>query len=196
MDNLSYMELRKDVETEFIKNRQRQEVIAINFEQQVNYPMAYLAYWTIIEDFVKSLVPLCQRINLKRDVMQWSLYLDENIKKKPKAIKEHSFKLSNKKAKGIPSEDVLLNVLDNAIVPNLFETLNTSKKYRKRRNRIAHFAEDVSQDVYMDFKRILLLSTEEIEEWLKMSEKSKLNMIAFNRCVEIQNSATTVAINK
>lgn len=144
----------------------KQQLVANKFEQQANYPMAYLAYWAIVEDFAKSLAPLCRRADLENAIKQWSSYLLGETKTKPKAISIGRFELSKEKSKSIPSEGVLMNVLDKETTPSIFILLNTDGKYRKRRNKIAHSAENVSKEVYVEFKTILLASAKEIEEWL------------------------------
>jgi len=150
----------------------KQQLVANKFEQQTNYPMAYLAYWAIMEDFAKSLAPLCLRADLEKAIKQWSSYFLGEIKDKPKAISSGRFELPKEKSKSIPSEDVLLNVLDKETTPSIFILLNTDGKYRKRRNRIAHFAENVSEEVYTEFRTHLLDAAKEIEEWLSSRMKN------------------------
>lgn len=144
----------------------KQQLVANQFEQQANYPMAYLAHWAIVEDFAKSLAPLCRRADLENAIKQWSSYLLGEIKTKPKTISIGRFELPKEKSKSIPSEGVLLNVLDKKITPSIFILLDTDGKYRKRRNKIAHFAENVSEEVYVEFKTLLLASAEEVKKWL------------------------------
>jgi hypothetical protein len=156
----------ESVGAEFHIKHERRLDLANKFEQQSNFSMAYLAHWSMIEDFAKSLVPLCGRIELEKAILQWSSYLSGEVEHKPKPISPRSFDFPNKKSKMIPSESLLLNVLNKDVSPSLFALLNPEAKYRKRRNEIAHSAEDTSMKVYEEFKKLMLIATNEIESWL------------------------------
>ena len=179
MNSFCDIEFIKKIGLDFHGAYSEQVNIANKFEHQANYPMAYLAYWMVVEEFAKSLAPLCKRAELKKALQQWTSYLLGEVKVQPKAISTGKFELENRKSEKIPSEALLFNALNKDTTPSIFALLHTGGRYRKRRNRIAHFAENVNEEVYREFKTLILKAIEEIEKWLTTQQLEHLNEIRF-----------------
>lgn len=134
--------------------------------------MAYLACWAVIEDFAKRLGAIRHHIQLQASLAEWLHYLEAGRaagKKAPKKIPEGNFDLPAEQTKVIPQNQILQSVLPEERAPVFYELLDAEKKYRKRRNKIAHSGEGVSESVYQEFKNKHELAVAEIGAWLKQT---------------------------
>ena len=129
--------------------------------------MAYLALWAVLEDFATRLGPLCQRVQLKAELTNWLAYLDGSRTQAPSKISSGRYDLAKEKTSKIPSDSQLQQVLHLDQAPLYYAVLATKKKYRDKRNAIAHFGEVTSEKVYWDFKTAAINAIAEIEAWLK-----------------------------
>ena len=154
------------IHTKFIELRDKQIISATEYEKNKNYQMAYIAYWAILEDFVKRLGPICMQIALKKELQEWLGYIQNKSLKKPKPITQRTFDIPKEKLNTIPSETLLLHVLIKDDVPNIFKVLNPGEKFRKRRNSIAHSAENISEKTYYEFKTAINNAIHEVDNWL------------------------------
>ena len=150
--------------------RNERSAFASEHELAGNHALAYLARWSVLEDFARRLGPICQRGQLEMCVLQWQQYLQSGQQlKPPKPIPARAFELADDQTATIPQEALLQMVLPLQEAPVLYKLLATGQKYRNRRNKIAHFGEGVSEFVYTEFKRHVESALEEIDRWLKCS---------------------------
>lgn len=154
----------------FERKVEGQTQITDGHEGAESWAMAYLARWAVIEDFAKRLGAIRQHIQLQESLAEWLHYLEAGRaagNKAPKKIPQGSFDLPADKTKVIPQNNILHAFLPEVTAPVLYELLDADKKYRKRRNKIAHSGEGVSESVYQEFKTKYELAVTEIEVWLK-----------------------------
>jgi hypothetical protein len=113
-----------------------QELHAEVYENNKQYETAYLARWSILEKFVKTVATEYRRDFLRKSLAGWTDYLDGRLKQKPR--KPNTILESN----SLPQEKefrVCLNYFgfDAGVVWNL---MDSNGRFRKRRNDIAHKA--------------------------------------------------------
>ena len=130
--------------------------------------MAYLALWAVIEDFAVHLGPFCQRLQLRAELGAWLVYLDDVGSKVPSKITAGKFEIPKEKTAKIPADSQLQLALPLETAPQFYAVLATKKKYRDKRNAIAHSGEDVSVKFYEDFKAVALSAIAEIDAWLSL----------------------------
>ncbi len=118
------------------KIKAEQEKIGQENLRQKNYLIAYLAYWSIIEQSAKIIGEYLAKKKLKKRlndwVKNWKNHIDGKIKDPPNDIKFFTFKFENR----IPSESVIKEF--TILVPLVKKILKSDGKYRKMRNSIAH----------------------------------------------------------
>jgi len=154
------------IHTKFIELRDKQIISATDYENNNNYQMAYIAYWAILEDVVKRLGPICMQIALKKELQEWLGYIQNKNQKKPKPITQRTFDIPKEKLNTIPSETLLQHILSKDDAPNVFKVLNPNERFRKRRNSIAHSAENISEKTYHEFKTAINNAIQEADNWL------------------------------
>lgn len=135
-------------------------------EKLNNLGMAYLATWSILESFAKEVAPLCRRAELRALLEGWLHFLDDNGPGNPKIISSGKFQIDKKESDKIPAESLLKILIDADLARNFYEVIDADKKYRKRRNVIAHSGEEPSRNVHDEFNQKALASINEIENWM------------------------------
>ena len=156
----------KQVELSFLDKKKKQLALQLAHEESENFGMAYLSLWAIVEDFAVRLGPICQRVTLKRSLDEWLAFLNGHSSVLPRIISTGKFDLASEVTAKIPPENLLTIIIAIEVAPKFYELLDSKKKYRKRRNSIAHTGETVSKEVYEDFKEKVFLALSEIESWL------------------------------
>lgn len=137
--------------------------LAEKFELNQSFEMAYVARWSIIEQVTKHIAASASAIRLRSDLKAWLEYLDDPKRIRPAVIR--SF-VSDPVSAKLPQTSVLVEVLGE--VPNLSDVLDTSKKFRRKRNAIAHDAEPFgSLQIYEDYKAKLESATLELKSALQ-----------------------------
>ena len=155
----------------------KQSELWLSYEQSNSYGMAYLALWAVLEDFAVHLGPFCQRLQLRAELGAWLVHLDDLDSKAPPKISTGKFDIAKDKTAKIPAESQLQLALSLEMGPQLYVALATKRKYRDKRNAIAHSGEVVSVKVYEDFKAVALAAIAEIGAWLAF----QINVQALNR---------------
>jgi len=150
----------------FHERRDKQLQLTEEHESSGSYGMAYLALWVALESFAKRLGPVGQRQELKEALSDWLRYLDSGGANKPDKISNGKFDIPKTETVKIPSESTLLKMFPRDSGPSFYLATDPKKKYRIRRNDIAHKAEAPSSSVYADFKKVASKALEEIEVWL------------------------------
>lgn len=168
---LSSTECQK-LRDQFVTKKGKQSELWLAYEESKGYGMAYLALWAVIEDFAVHLGPLCQRLQLRFELGAWLAHLDDCSSKAPFKISSGKFDIPKEKTAKIPPDSQLQLALPLETAPNLYAVIATKKKYRDKRNAIAHSGEDVSIKVYEDFKEVALAAVVEIDAWLQLKVKT------------------------
>jgi len=135
---------------------------ALAFESKDSFEMAYLARWSVVETTVKLIThaEACQLLRLQLD--EWSRFLDKPNRKSPNPIRH--FPTDAAKSK-LPTATELKKQFATAL--NLLELLDPAKKYRKKRNAIAHSAEAFAQaSTYEEYKAKVQTATDELRKAL------------------------------
>jgi hypothetical protein len=165
----------KQVRIGFLAKKEKQIALQLVHEESENFGMAYLSLWAIVEDFATRLGPICQRAELKRSLQEWQTFLSGESSVSPRKISSGNFDLASEVTARIPPESLLTIVIAIEVAPSFYELLDSKKKYRKRRNLVAHSGEAASKEVYEDFREKILLALNEIETWLSDMSPSKVN---------------------
>ena len=155
-----------ELRVHFELRRDQQLVLMTTHESSGNYGMAYLALWIALESFAKRLGPVAQRQELKEALSDWLAYLNVGSASKPDKIGTGKFDIPKSETAKIPPESALQKLLPIQSGPSFYLVTDPKKKYRIRRNDIAHKAESPSLSVYEDFKEVASKALGEIEVWL------------------------------
>lgn len=156
----------KQVEISYLEKKGKQIALQLGHEESENFGMAYLSLWAIVEYFATRLGPICQRMELKHSLQAWQAFLNGETSTTPKKISSGKFDLASEVTAKIPHESILQMLIASEVAPNFYELLDSKKKYRNRRNSIAHSGEAISMKVYEEFKAKGLLAIIEIDTWI------------------------------
>lgn len=152
----------------FLENKLKQLALKSQHERDERFGVAYLALWNVLESFAKDVAPLCQRVELRMQLEDWIYFLRGDKKEKPKNITAEKFNINKVKYEKIPTASLLKILIKSSDGENFFEIIDPNKKYRKRRNNIAHSGEEPSKDVYDEFNCKALRAIDEVEAWLSV----------------------------
>lgn len=155
----------------FEEMRTQQMQLVSTHEAANNYGMAYLATWAVLESFAKQLGPLAQRQQLNDSLLAWIDYVNEFKGNPPAKIGQGKFDLPKEATEKIPAETQLQRLIPLESAPQFYLAITAKKKYRDRRNNIAHFGAEVSKKVYEEFKEVAVAAIIEVENWLSECAK-------------------------
>jgi len=142
--------LKPDVIKTLIDFRDKQLKLAEEYESNKQYETAFIAYWSVLENFVKAVATEYRKDLLRQSLHEWRRYLEEELDgcpKPPPSGKLRSFNL--------PRKDAFHKCLrffrfDSG---QFWKVMDSEGECRKKRNRIAHSAEKFSSpDKYFDLK--------------------------------------------
>jgi len=141
---------------------QERNSAAIEFEAKESFEMAYLARWSVVETTVKRILYAEAVASLRPKLEEWRKFLDEPSGKSPVPIRH--FPVEPSRAKLPTAEDLKKRY---SAAPNLLELLDSKKRFRKRRNSIAHSADAFGQrTTYEEYKDKVKAATGELREAL------------------------------
>jgi hypothetical protein len=146
--------------------------VALEFESRDSHEMAYLARWSVIETMLKSFffATACQ--SLKPKIDEWKQFLDNPTRKIPQPIPMRDFPAERDKAK-LPTPAELKTKFGSAL--NLLELLDPTKRYRRKRNSIAHTAEAFGPKTdYTEYKEKVELATAELRKVFALAKSTKV----------------------
>ena len=152
---------------------QERDAAALAFESKGSFEMAYVARWSVVEAMVKRVVhaELCASLRLQLD--EWREYLDEPGTTAPKVIRQFPIEVSKAK---LPTANDLREKFSKS--SNLLELLDPIKKYRKKRNAIAHSADAFAQmSKYEEYKAKVAAATEELRQMLSKTRSRETDRI-------------------
>lgn len=110
---------------------------AKKYEALENWSFAYLTRWTVLERGLKKLYNLHNREKIRFLALEWVEYIDENNTTKPKNITDFSVKTQS-----IPRIKFITESIGKC--SNIEVVLDSGKKFRIKRNDIAHKAVEFS----------------------------------------------------
>ena len=110
---------------------------------------AYLSRWIVLEKGLKSLYDMSNKECIRQGVLDWLEYLDGKVSKVPVRIKDFSVQTQN-----IPKLSFITELLGTC---NSIKTaLDSTDKYRAKRNRIAHKTEEFrSEENYLGYREVV-----------------------------------------
>jgi len=133
--------------TEF---RDQQLGLAESYEAKQQCETAFIAYWSILENFVKTIASEYRKEVLRQSLNEWNKYLEGKTAKHPKP--PPTSKLS---AFNLPPKPEFHKCLRSFGFNSnqLWNVMDSEGECRKKRNRIAHSAEEFSApEKYFDLK--------------------------------------------
>ena len=146
--------------TQFLDHREKQKSAASGFEQSGSLEMAYIASWSTLEFAMKEVASVATRNKLRLQLMSWMSYLDKITSDRPAEIKSFAIQYTSDR---IPNMSLVEQELGQ--LPALSEVMDTNKKYRKKRNNIAHHAEPfIKVDKYQDYKAAITDALSELQD--------------------------------
>lgn len=128
------------------------------FEEKESFEMAFVARWSIVETVVKCVVADAGLQTLGKQLQEWMRFLDGSEKTRPRPIKrfpsapeDSRLPVSSEIEKHFPSATDLLDLLD------------PSKKFRRKRNAIAHSADAfASRRTYEEYRAKVVAAIAEL----------------------------------
>lgn len=139
------------------------------FERELNFSMAYLTLWCVLEKTSKAMYPLAAESRLHFEIKAWESYLAKEAgEKAPTAIPASYFLFG--KPQRIPEVEILeIKFGPLPKMKAIFNTVNKagSTKWRDRRNDIAHNAATFTKaSTFEEYKQKLFQGIEELDECL------------------------------
>ncbi len=119
---------------------------ALKYEKAECWSYAYLSRWVVLEDGLKSLFDQHNKELIRKGAMEWLEYLDGKSKKAPNKITSFSLQTQT-----IQTPKFITETL--GACKFITDALNSTGKFRTKRNRIAHKAEEFqSESKYCEHK--------------------------------------------
>lgn len=146
--------------SEFIKLHQERQSDAKVHEESNSFEMSYISYWSILEDGLKLFATLGTRAELHSKIRRWNDFLSGKTKTKPKDIRNFSTEYNQDK---IPRIELIELVLGS--MPSVAKIIEPNKKWRNRRNDIAHKASKFkNESLYLEYKADILEAIGELNK--------------------------------
>ena len=138
------------------KERQKE---AQDHENARSWEMSFISYWSILEDGLKLFASLGVREQLHIKIREWDAFLSGRKKQKPKNIRNFSVEYKTNKIPTIQTVEVILGKM-----PKVAEVLEPKKKWRNRRNEIAHKASKFRNEaLFAEYKNDVLMAIDELK---------------------------------
>jgi len=136
-------ELRDEIKKQNILSKKK----AQKYETLECWSYAYLSRWVVLEKALKSLYDIYNKKRIRLGAVAWLEYLSGNDQKVPNKIKDFSVQTRN-----IPNPKFLNECLGTC--NKILDVIDSNKKYRPKRNVIAHKADEFSTEkVYLDYRK-------------------------------------------
>jgi len=164
---MEWEKLRDEIKEHSIRSKSQSE----KYEKTRSWSYAYLTRWIVLEKGLKSLYDNHNKRLIRKGAAEWIDYLDGKILKAPEKIKDFSIQ-----TKIIPSYKFVKDLLGTC--NNIKIAIDSNDRYRSKRNRIAHKAEEFrSERHYMEYKEVLDKAIKQLLTKLsqKVNENKKSN---------------------
>jgi hypothetical protein len=136
------------------------------YEKSNCWSYAYLSRWVVLESGLKLIFDENNKLNIRALAEEWVNYLDGKSEKKPDNIKNFTLKTQT-----IPPYSFLQNIFGTC--NSIKKVLDSKGKYRPKRNRIAHKAEEFrSEKDYLEYKGLVDKAIKQMIT--KLSQKANL----------------------
>ena len=133
----------------FDKLHAKKIALAKDFETKQSFEMAYIALWSMIECNIKCFEHAVNQGLTNFDI--WISCLEELAQAQMNSDSDDS-DLHEPLRKNLPRQEFFLKFF-GADAPALIELMDTKKKYRRKRNKIAHSAEPFGRrETYENYK--------------------------------------------
>lgn len=133
---------------------------AEEYEKARSWGMSFISYWSILEDGLKIFASLGVRESLHLKIKEWDAFLSGRSNKKPKDIRNFSVEYKSDKIPTIQIVEVVLGSM-----PKVSKIIEPKKKWRNRRNEIAHKASKFKdEDLFLEYKSDVLSAIAELRE--------------------------------
>ncbi len=130
------------------------------YELSRSWEMAYISYWSILEEGLKLYATPAVKEKLRLKLNQWADYLNNNINNPPKKIRSFDIEY---KSDSIPQIELIELVLGK--MPCVEKIIEPKKKWRNRRNGIAHRATKfINEAKYLEYKSDIQQAINELKE--------------------------------
>ncbi len=134
--------IRNDIKTHNIYSKHQ----AQKYEKLKCWSYAYLSRWIVLERGLKSLYDSHNRENIRNGAIEWINYLDGKLEKVPNKISNFTLQTQT-----IPSYKFICERLGTC--SKIKAAIDSKNKYRPKRNRIAHKAEEFrSEKDYLGYR--------------------------------------------
>jgi hypothetical protein len=131
--------------TEISDNNQKSKQQASKYENKECWSIAWLCRWVVLENGLKRLCEAHNRERIRSSAKEWLDYLDNPANTVPKS--RTNFQIKELR---IPAYARIKEMVGDC---GKIEQLSSEKKYRNRRNNIAHYADDsMKETTYRDYR--------------------------------------------
>lgn len=142
---MQWEKLRDEIKEHNIRSKSQSK----KYEKTISWSYAYLTRWVVIEKGLKLLYDTHNKKLIREGAAEWIDYLDRKIAKAPMKIKDFSIQ-----TKHIPSYKFVTDLLGTC--NNIKVAIDSNDKYRSKRNRIAHKAEEFrSERHYIGYREVI-----------------------------------------
>lgn len=149
---------------ELIQYREKMEKQCEEFQKRGSYEMAFMSLWSINEHFLKSLALWIGQKEKYELMISWLSYLDnlddtevKNIER-PKVNKIGDINVEP--SISLPKQNFIEKQCPNG--KTLLKIMDPNGKYRRKRNAIAHSADNLSKELFEEYLPVLITSINEI----------------------------------
>ncbi len=141
--------LLEKLRDEIKEHNSRSKLQAEKHEAVECWSYAYLTRWVVLEKGLKSLYDMSNKECIREGALDWLEYINGKVSKAPARIKDFSVQTQY-----IPKLSFITELLGTC---NSIKTaLNSTDKYRAKRNRIAHKAEEFrSEKDYLRYREVI-----------------------------------------
>ena len=126
--------------------------LAAGYEARGSFEMAYISIWLVLEKGLRIYADEGTKSRLHDKIRNWDKYLEGKTNKKPDPIKSFNTEYTSR---SIPHISIIESVLGKMNYVRM--VMDSNKKWRRRRNSIAHNAEHFgTEKTYKEYKHDLL----------------------------------------
>lgn len=162
---------RKELLVQFNEKQTLQFDLQAAHEQSGSCGLAYLALWVVTESFAKQLWLVHQKAQLQVELREWLEFMETDASRRPSEISTSKYRPDTFLNGPIPAKKFLTLAFPVDKAPQFYMVLDPDKKYRIRRNSIAHSGDNISTTVYEEFKVQAMAAISEIEAWLQSKQR-------------------------
>ena len=162
---MNYEKIRDTIKAHNVESKSKAE----KYETAKAWSYAYLTRWVVLESGLKLLYDENNKLEIRKGATEWINYLDGKIDKAPKKISNFSIQTQT-----IPTLKFIVGVLGTC--NSIKNAIDSTGKYRPKRNRIAHKAEEFrSESDYKGYCKVIDLAITQLIAKLSTEANKKYN---------------------